>query len=792
MKAVRREATNSGGGPPRAPNASPSAHGSWPSSLRSALVLLLAIVAGAIAIAYALPGGVTLGAGHTDMVGQFIAWRAFAAESIRGGDFPFWNPFVYSGQPFLGGFQSALLYPPNAIFLMFPLERALSISVVLHVAIVGLGVAWWARQRGHHPAAAALAGVTMAFSGVVFPHVYAGHLSNLCTMAWAPWMFGGLEHWARERRPRGLALAAAAIALQVLAGQVQYVFLLAVAAGVWALVVSAFERGVRSRALIGVVIAGAFGAVLAAAQLLPGWEAAEEGVRHGRLDYGFASSFALPPENLLTLIVPGFFGDLGTHPYWGRCYLWEMSVHVGVIALAGTVLAVCARQTRRAAATDLVVAGLLLLLALGRHLPLHAFLYEHVPGFGQFRGMSKFTFPAVLFLTLSSAAGLDGVIRGQARMRRIGFGIGATGIVLGAVALLLWVQPGIVRRVFDWIAADAHADSLIAPPKFSTGAGTQAARAVAQAAMFALLAGASLWLSVRRPAWRWVAVAILPVECALFARGHFATVPIAAAMPDELRGFVARSPGDYRVLNLARPNNGFLLGAPDLWGNDPGVLKRYAEFMTFTQGGKPDAATQNLAFARIPPIYAMLRCRYAFVPSGNGIQVVDVPNPLPRALLVSKHRVISGRDAILDQLIAPSFNPRQTVLLENEPVPRPVPGGTGTVQVTASTADTVTIEAEVSAPSLLLVTELHSRGWRVRSLPGSTQAAYEVLPANYVLQAVPLDAGHHRLQFEYRPRTFFLGLWLSAAGCIALAAFGSGPWWRRFRFRPDPVSVVTG
>jgi hypothetical protein len=70
-----------------------------------------------------------------------------------------------------------------------------------------------------------------------------------------------------------------------------------------------------------------------------------------------------------------------------------------------------------------------------------------------------------------------------------------------------------------------------------------------------------------------------------FASANFATTPLAAAMPGELHEFIAAQPGDYRVLDLLSPNNGFLLGAPDLWDNDPGVLKRYAEFITFTQGG---------------------------------------------------------------------------------------------------------------------------------------------------------------------------------------------------------------
>ncbi len=46
-----------------------------------------------------------------------------------------------------------------------------------------------------------------------------------------------------------------------------------------------------------------------------------------------------------------------------------------------------------------------------------------------------------------------------------------------------------------------------------------------------------------------------------------------------------------------------------------------------------------------------------------------------------------------------------------------------------------------------------------------------MLPANYVLRAIPLGAGTHRLRLEYCPRGFRVGVWVSVA---ALAAWLAG------------------
>ena len=753
--------------------------GANPSSAAAArifrpIVVIPALLLVALGGAWLLPPNVTLGAAHTDLIGQFVAWRAFAADSIRAGDFPLWNPYTYSGQPFLGGFQSALLYPPNAVFLVLPLSRAITFTILAHLLLLGAGVAWWSNRRGLHPAAGVTTAIAFALSGVVLPHVYAGHLSNLCTMAWVPWAFAGLETWWRERRASGLLLASAAIALQILAGQVQYVFFFGVAAGVHAVAAMIFEPAARRRALLGLA-AGCLGAVaLAAAQILPGFEAAKEGVRQGALDYRFASAFALPPENVFTALVPGFFGELkpGGAAYWGRCYLWEMSIYLGIGGIFFAAAAVGRRDSRQFPRIDLLAAALLLLLALGRHLPIYSLLYAHVPGFSQFRGMSKFTFPALLLATMAAAAGIDAVLRRDGHLRTLAVSALALGVLLAVFGAWFHFQPEAVRGIFEWIRARAN-DDLIAPATFPDGGAAQAVGALSLGAALCAALGACLWLAKSHVAARWLAVALLPLDLLLFARTTLATTPVDAAMPRELRDFVAHHPGEYRVLNLARPNGGHLLGAPDLWGNDPGVLRRYAEFMTFTQGGDPNAATQNLAFGALDRLYAMLRCRYAFVPTATGVNIVDFPNPLPRLLFVSEFQVMPDRDAIFRTLREPQFDPQKRVVLEQSPSPAPAAGApAGHIRVVRSDNDTLALEAEVDRATLLLITDLFSTGWRVRALPGSTQSRYELMPANYILQAVPLAAGRHALELAYQPRTLKTGAIISILAWLTLLVTG--------------------
>lgn len=200
--------------------------------------------------------------------------------------------------------------------------------------------------------------------------------------------------------------------------------------------------------------------------------------------------------------------------------------------------------------------------------------------------------------------------------------------------------------------------------------------------------------------------------------------------------------------------------------------------MAFTQGRDPDGATQYVEFARFNPLYRMLRLRYVFLPRESDVQVQEVSGYLPHLLLIQEARVIRGRDRIFAAL-GGDFDPSSQVILESLPRPQPVPSGNkGSARIVAEDSDQLTIEADVPSPSILLITDGYSPGWRAVALDGSEQQRYQIMPANYILRAVPLAAGRHRFRVEYRPAAFVAGAWISCVAFlifIALAAWN----WRR-------------
>ena len=253
------------------------------------------------------------------------------------------------------------------------------------------------------------------------------------------------------------------------------------------------------------------------------------------------------------------------------------------------------------------------------------------------------------------------------------------------------------------------------------------------------------------------------------ARATFDAATIAAP---EVTDFLRAHPGDARVLNVRQPNSGMSTGASDLWGFDPGVVRRYAEFMTWTQGASPDKATQYVTFRSIDPLYSMLRLRYAMLPDARGVRVAEAAlPPMKHVQLIAKVQVAAGRDAVFSALRAPGFDPSTTVVLEAPPSITPVDSAApGSARVIASSTDWLEIEADAPAACLLLITDTFTPCWRAVAQQDSAQQRYEIMPANYILRGIPLSAGHHHLRVEYAPRSFRAGLWTSAAAWLVFLA----------------------
>ena len=72
-----------------------------------------------------------------DLVLENWQWKRFMIDSVRAGELPLWNPYLFAGVPFLAAGQHSALYPPSLLYYVLPLETAYGWYPVLNLAIAG-------------------------------------------------------------------------------------------------------------------------------------------------------------------------------------------------------------------------------------------------------------------------------------------------------------------------------------------------------------------------------------------------------------------------------------------------------------------------------------------------------------------------------------------------------------------------------------------------------------------------------------------------------------------------------
>jgi hypothetical protein len=107
-----------------------------------AAILLLTIVLALMGKVFITPNTL-ISNGNWDLANQFYGWRDFGFSELRKDHLALWNPYLFCGAPFFAGFQSALLYPLNWLFMVMPLVFALNFSIVLHVFLSSFFMYLW-------------------------------------------------------------------------------------------------------------------------------------------------------------------------------------------------------------------------------------------------------------------------------------------------------------------------------------------------------------------------------------------------------------------------------------------------------------------------------------------------------------------------------------------------------------------------------------------------------------------------------------------------------------------------
>jgi hypothetical protein len=708
------------------------------------------------------------------------------------------------GSPFAADPQSGWLYLPNMLLSwLFGCGGGLRAFIVLQPILGGLGLHWFLRKEGLHRVAATAGGLSLAMmvaaSNVGISLPFAG------TLAWTPFVLvaasGFLSAARWSRRLLWLALGALAWG-QVASAHLSHGLVMCTGLATAYLIARSVHevRADRMRPRRAAALMLGFLGFLPLANLailIPRLAL----IPHTSLRGGYAA-LGGTLARILASIAGGEDRPIPTNGVWSG---WPFSLAVvpGAYAGAAILLAVPASLRARrhrylvaaAGATGLVAYLLTLSLFVSagwfRDLVLRlpfGDVYLHNPG--------RLRYLALVIVPVLGAVGIQGFLERLPSPREAMWWIG------GGAALFLGLPLALGANPWRFVVL-AGATLVTVPVLAWVFLGRRWAVFALPAVLAADLLAGALWSTTYQGGT--VYVGLEPAEHPSLAQQPLRWPEVSVARylePGPIARYLQRDSGDGRYLAWIQPaayfNKGYLFtqkptdwsalllgravlfGLDDVLGYSPIQEPRYWSYIRATD---QLPVFYNASVLQLPSIQnvRLLGIRYLVVPEGlalpreltgravaseRGYVLYEIDGWEPRVSVVPDWTVTDGATALRTVLTA-GFNPATRAVVEGDPgIARTATySAPGTAEYAELWPEDVRVSVDAGAPSILVVRNAWDRGWSA-TVDGRPAP---VLRADYLLQGVPVPAGHHEIRLTYTDPNIGRGLAASALVWLILA-----------------------
>ncbi|MFH1690121.1 MAG: YfhO family protein [Candidatus Eisenbacteria bacterium] len=721
-----------------------------------------------------------------DVLAAAAIFEDYANEQMAAGHLPLWNPYIFSGMPFFDSMSwSAFVYP--SYWIKFLLERIPGVHMprlfflFIHYQLAGLGTFFYLRSRKVGHGGAVIGGIAFMLSPHLVGLATIGHGGKILATAYIPLVLMAAQKLMESAGRRWIAILGLVGGLQFLARHVQisYYTWLAVLVLVIYYLVSRRRAGETWGPLgssVGSIAAGGvLSALLAAVLLLPlmsysgfSTRAAEA----GGMGFDSAVMWSLHPYELMTFLVPSFFG-LANETYWGTMPFQQVSHYVGYVVLSLAAVALIRRRDRSVGFL-LVLVAVGIFMAFGRHLgPVYRVIYQVLPGFRRFR------VPALsLILAQFSLATLAGygasILLGEMGQRKESMVRWAAGCaaVGGAVALVVLGARGALGSAATTALLVKHVGAQVAQLRgLGATAATLAFKDAGILLAFAAASGVAIFVAGTRRLQRPLVFALL-LGLVVWDVG---LVNARFMRPEKMRPLDSYYPESPAVSFLKQQEGVFRIAPVDREFSSNAWMYHRIESIGGYHPAKlavTDDVLNKLSVSNLK-LLALLNVKYvvgpeelkhpAFVRVGPGVH--ENLTVLPRVFLVGAAKRVSSGSMVLAELRVDNFNPAQTAIVTEE-LPGPVVGAEGSVaELVSYEPGEIRVRASIRQPCLLVFSEVYyPPGWKA-SVDGAETTIYRT---DYALRSVYLTPGEHTVVMSYVPSQLRLGLFISLLALAAL------------------------
>lgn len=695
-----------------------------------------------------------------DAVYLWYPYMNYLATMLRTGHIPFWTPYIFSGMPFFPDVLSQTFYPINWLLSLFVINGRLPFSIlqlhmIFHIFLGGIFTYLYTKELKLNVIACLVSAFTFMFSGFLILHSI--HANPVDAFIWLPLILFFLHRALTRHEWRYSMFAAIFFAMSMLAGFPQYSLYIAYFLGLYVIAFVIIHKKYNGRdlryAFFVLVIVAIIGVGIAAIQYLPSFKYANYTLREN-MSYKNSVEHSLNPLQLITLLVPKFFGSvtgMGTDSvnYWleGYGHFWETGIYIGILPLLLAIIALLKKRDKLVWFYG-IVAGLMLLFALGKYSPLYKIAYYVLPGINRFRIPGRFACIFTFAMSILAGFGMDALLAKKFKQGNLLKGLF---IFLGGFILIYFL---FVINAFKSTIAN-FLNNKMESALFIDSVYSNIVRQYGISIIFVLISIILIWQIItstkRKTLFSGLALGIIFIDLYIFGHNFNAS----DVNPEDAYAETAL----IKSLQKEREKEIFRINMRDgrnmLFERNSGNIYR----LEFTEGYTP-LSLEKYAHFNIPAArkWDLLNAKYKILVEGQKSGLTLNPTYLPRAKMFYKYQVINNSPDILNLLSQDSFDYHTILILQKQPdIEITGTDSTNEVKIVKYEPSLIQVEVKTTKPGLLFLSEIYYPEWKAYVDGQKT----EILCADNSLRAVALKQGEHKVIFKFDSSNFRKGLIIS-------------------------------
>lgn len=757
-----------------------------------------------------------------DNIRQSYPDRQLLRDALLGKEIPLWNPYIYSGAPYMAASATAVWYPLSWIAALLPTIEGWNFLVVIQPIASVMFMYLFLRSMKFGMPVALFGSFAYALGGWMI--VYWQEFIVLeHSFLWLPLaLFASNSLWERKNA-WSFILLVAAFACSVFGGFLQMAMYVYGVVVLWNVFLFFRERKrPGARGIFGfIMLAITCSLLISGIQLIPSIEAFLLSPR-GAGDGSFVfRDDLLPLSHFVTLLAPDYWGNPATYNYFGgKGFYFEKMIFIGVIPLVFALYGMITGKQKTA--LFWTVLGLVS-FSMGFALPTSWLpYYLHIPILSssyptRIFAVSAFSFVILAcygleaFLTIPDRKHMRYILAALSLMLFLGWLVvaGASCIHVNYQTNALWCR-GATSVLWDWMGNVLHIReqaglyatvslrNLIAPTMFLSAAWALLAilrwpKNIVYILVLSLTIVSSLYFASKYVYFgerRFVYPNLPVIEKLSELSGYdrvwgYGNAFIEKNFPEyfgwfSTDGYSNLSSRRYAELIATVANNGTLGGVirrsdTDLYeasemdpfgSTNPYRLRLMSllgvqHVLEAKRGDYKDTQTTE---KRFPPAL------FTVAWEDEAWRIWRYRASLPRAMFVRSYIVRTDSQAIIDAIYDNNMLLGETVILEQEPKASSFAVYSGTesslAAITAYGLNSVVVSTASPTDGFVLLTDNYYPGWRA-TVDGKPSEIYR---ADWTFRAVWVPKGEHTVVFTYAPRTVAAGAITAAAGLLLSAA----------------------